>query len=1185
MSETIMLLNVPGCFNGSTVLVEPIRTLTERSIAMARSVSKPTAGKVNCRLLNPTSRPITLKRNAIIATLQSVSNDCVSPFNDDLTGHVDVKINNRDDLTNEVDVHAVIAELGIDLAPSVLSTERRRQLAKLIASFSDIFAKDISQLGKTTAFSFKVETGDQPPIRKRMYRYSPEQKAEIDRQITEMLKSDVIFPSNSMWQSPVVLVHRKNSDSNLPPPPPRFAIDFRGLNAVTKPLAQASVRFDDVIDAVAGAKADTYTVLDFRSGFYQIPLADKESMDRCSFVCHSGVYSYKVLPFGVRNGSVAFQTMMTSLLRHMLFRYVICYTDDLIVYSDAESHISILEQIFIILRRNNLKLAPSKCQFARDSVVYLSHVITPQGCKPCPGKIAAITTYKMCENQAELRTWLGMTSYWRRYIKDYAKICQPLTKLLQKGAKWVWTDECTKAFETLREKLVTAPILALPNFDYEFHITTDASGQSVGYYLSQFIDGKEHVISYGGRQLRGTEKTWGIADLEGLALITAIREYHPYLSAKFTVHTDNIALQWLNSIKQATGRLFRWSILLQGYNFDILHKSSKLNPVADALSRRAYTDNDSSVPTYGLIEDNDIMSIELDSNNDDLDVHKPRKRKMYRAIIEYDCSPSRQDIDPTNAEVAHESTIICTLTDSPNLAQMQRDCSELRPLIEYLESGTLPANDNEARRVILESERYVLDNEILYHLFTPRRKTVDTHTRQIAVPKSQRADVLRAFHDDNFGGSHAGIDRMYANMKLRFHWKNMWTDCRLHCLSCDRCQRAKRSVHSRKAPLLPIPPNKLFDRWHIDFLKMPTVDGYTRLLVAVDAYSKWVEAFPVRTEKADETAEVLYSQLFSRYGAPTILVSDRSKTFLGNLIGELCKRFKIKQHFTSAFHAMSDGQVERENQNILNTLRIYTAGEANWPRLLPGALAALRASVRTHGSGYSPFYLLFHTEMQLPIQNSLAPPTEKGNLRGLEEINRSIEITHKIATQNIKRQQERYKLNFDKTAAYPQFQVGDTVLLHNPKVPPGKSPKFHIKYVGPYYITAKYDNFTYSIRHCETNKMYGSRVHANRLRLYRSPHDRVYNAGDTSDRADSPRRDSLNQAAILSGLRQRRRPRAHSYHRRQRVTRVTTLNRARHATGTRLTNCLQPVYATKIGNIRSNGAMLMKSQHGKMHPM
>jgi hypothetical protein len=218
-----------------------------------------------------------------------------------------------------------------------------------------------------------------------------------------------------------------------------------------------------------------------------------------------------------------------------------------------------------------------------------------------------------------------------------------------------------------------------------------------------------------------------------------------------------------------------------------------------------------------------------------------------------------------------------------------------------------------------------------------------------------------------------------------------------------------------------IPPNELFNRWHIVFLEMPTVDGYTRLLVAVDAYSKWVEAFPVRTEKADETVQVLFSQQFSRYGAPTILVSERSKTFLGKLIGELCKRCKIKQHFTSAFHAMSDGQVERENQNILNTLRIYTAGEAKWPYLLPGALAALRASVRTQDQDTAQFTYYFTHKCNSLFKTPLLHPPKKGNLQGLEEINRSLEITHKIATQNIKRQRERYKLNLHKTAAYPQF--------------------------------------------------------------------------------------------------------------------------------------------------------------------
>jgi Reverse transcriptase (RNA-dependent DNA polymerase) len=149
-------------------------------------------------------------------------------------------------------------------------------------------------------------------------------------------------------------------------------------------------------------------------------------MDRCSFICLSGIYSYKVLLFGCRNGSVAFQTMMTSPLRHMLFRYVICYT---IVYSDAKSHVGILEQIIAILRSNNLKLAPSKCQFARDSVVLVSHVVSPQDCKPYPDKIAATMSYKMCENQAELSTWLSLTSYWRCYIHNYARICHSLPTL------------------------------------------------------------------------------------------------------------------------------------------------------------------------------------------------------------------------------------------------------------------------------------------------------------------------------------------------------------------------------------------------------------------------------------------------------------------------------------------------------------------------------------------------------------------------------------------------------------------------------------------------------------------------------------------------------------------------------------------------------------------------------------
>jgi len=213
----------------------------------------------------------------------------------------------------------------------------------------------------------------------------------------------------------------------LSPAPPRFCVHFRSLYSVTSEIQQPLPVFDDIIDVLADAKPSIFSVLDFRSAFMQLPL-DKESQDKASFVVHSGIYSFTRLPFGVRNGSVAFQSLMSSLFCNMLFKYMICYVDDGIVFSvDAKSHLEHLTEIFAVLRRCNLKLHPGKCVFGTNSVRYLSHIITPQGCKPCPNKIAAAVSYKMpVDSQKDLRIWLGMCNYWKRYIKDYAKICQPL---------------------------------------------------------------------------------------------------------------------------------------------------------------------------------------------------------------------------------------------------------------------------------------------------------------------------------------------------------------------------------------------------------------------------------------------------------------------------------------------------------------------------------------------------------------------------------------------------------------------------------------------------------------------------------------------------------------------------------------------------------------------------------------
>ena len=1117
-TEAIMALTLPPHTSPGTYILEPIPTHNYGNYAIARAVVTvtPNYKRVNCRLANLTDRPVSFRRNTAIACLQRVDDDELTTFNcHDSNYNTNMHCNFDVFSADQATLNIALAEMGIDLSKSVACPTDLLRLSRLIVSYSDVFAKDMSQLGKTTAYSHKIDTGDNPPQRSRMYRYSPEQKEEIERQVSEMLKNDLIVPSNSLWQSSVVLCTKRNN------PVPRFAVDFRKLNAVSKELQQTMISMDDVVDAIGSAKPKVFTVLDFYSGFFQIPLADKESMDRCSFVVPSGIYSFKVLPQGVRNGSIVFQSMINSLFRKMLFRYMLCYTDDVIVYSpDMETHITQhLPAIFDVLRKANLKLHSKKSQFATDSCKYLGNIITTEGCKPDPDRLTAIANYPMCTDVNSLRRFLGMLNYFRKYIFNFSKISHCLTRLLQKDAKWVWTDEHTEAFNTLRDKLISAPILAYPDFSKQMHITTDASTVAISYYLSYFDDqNNERVVSYQGRNLKNWEKSWNICEIEGLAIVESIRYFSVYLSNKFIIHCDNISMKWLDKIKNSNGRLLRWSLLLQSYNFEVVHRTSKQNPVCDALSRRTYPETTEPPILHGPIDEDEIMHIDVSDNSTnggEVDQTTP-SRELIQLTIRYktdnrtNTHPLNDDDNENHKTVA--DTVCHLITDRPDLSKLQRECPELSLIINYLESNTLPDDDRQARQVVIESDRYLIENNILYHLFTPRRyeNTNSLPIKQVAVPITMRALVLRSMHDTNFGASHPGLDRTYKNLQARFYWKNSWTDVYKYVSSCEECQASKRSPHLRKAPLLPIAPNQLFERIHMDYVKIsnfkPDANGDVppnELLVVVDSFSKWVEAIPVKTERAEEAAEVLYREIFCRYGAPKILVSDRGKTYMSKLLSKLCECFEIEQHFTSSYHPMANSVAERTHSSILNSLRTYMSppNDRNWTKYLPGILAALRAGISTRGSQFSPFYLCFHKEMNLPIQNILSPPANANvnTSECIDDLNQSIELTRKIATDNIMRQQENYKTQYDKNAAYPSFQVGDLVLLFEPKIPRNcQTPKLWQKYKGPYYVEDAHDNFTYSLRHCETHQPHFSRVHANRLKKFVPPSMRLYNAHNTT---------------------------------------------------------------------------------------
>ena len=467
----------------------------------------------------------------------------------------------------------ILNDLGTKL--SHLPLVQRKELAEIITQYREVFP-DVPS--KTNLIEHDVDVGDSAPIKQHPYRVSPMKKELLDKEVQYMLENDIIEESQSNWSSPCILVPKHDGGF-------RFCSDFRKVNDKTKSDSFPIPRIADCIDQIGNAKF--VSTFDMLKGFFQVPLTQR-AREISAFVTPSGLYQYKVMPFGMKNAPATFQRMVNKLVRDIDG----CegYIDDVVIYSDNWSdHIRQIKRFFQIMREAKLTINLMKSEFGKATVKYLGHIVGQGQVRPLDAKIQTIAKFPIPTSRKELARFLGMAGYYRNFCLNFSEIAAPLTNLLSKKVKFVWTDDCQLAFDKVKLLLQKSPVLKSADYEKPFKLIIDSSDVGTGSVLVQEAsDGLDHPVSYFSKKFLKYQKNYSMVEKETLGLVLALEHFDVYLGStpfKIKVYTDHNPLTFLKTMKNKNQRLVRWSLALQEYNLEIQHIPGSENVVADALSR------------------------------------------------------------------------------------------------------------------------------------------------------------------------------------------------------------------------------------------------------------------------------------------------------------------------------------------------------------------------------------------------------------------------------------------------------------------------------------------------------------------------------------------------------------------------------------------------------------------------
>lgn len=971
-------------FINRVITIEPFDH-SKQGFAIANSVNTVDHdGSIMVQIANPTGKTIRIHRGQRLAHALVVDKIPNSPSTSE---------------SNEEKEH--FAKLNIN---DKLSEKERASVIDVIRRHVKAFSWDKNDLGLTSLVEHTVELTTGDPVKSAPYKTQPQKQQIIDQNVEEMLHQGVIEVSKSPFASPVVLAKKRNGEW-------RFCVDFRSLNNMTIKDAYPLPRMDDTLQTLHGNSF--FSTLDLLSGFWQIPLSVRDRY-KTAFVTRGGLYQFRVMPFGLTNAPATFQRLMDRVLLGLNWKACVVYLDDIIVFGKSlEEHNENLSLVLEQIERANLKLKPNKCQFAAEQVTYLGHKINKSGVGTDESKVEAINRIAIPSDRVKLRRFLGACSFYRRFVKNFSHIAQPLYKLTSSKVDFVWTNTHQSAFDELKRALTNTPMLVSPDFSRPFRVYCDASklGNAMGAVLEQ-----DHgVIAFASRHFSTAEEKYTINEKEALAILWSSRHFKPYIyGQRVTFFTDHKPLADLKSNRAPEEPLGRLMIKLQGLNYDIKYVRGSENTVADLLSRDVEPFTNNELDSVSSVSTNSIS------------------------------------VDPVD------------------WGALQRADQQLANVIESVSS----------------SNKSMIANSPLYHSWSRLKfdGRVLKFCNRIVVPTVSRMSLMSKVH--NFHG-HEQASKLFDRLKTNYYWPKMGDDIKSFVGACDVCQRTKSRVMDETdlGHIVDVDDLKPLSFWSVD-LQGPyhsTRHGKRYIIVAIDYFTKWVEAACLRDATAVSTAKFLVENIILRHGVPEnmSILADQGSNFESKLIKELCQLYGIKKFRSSPYHPIGNGAVERENRSIKEALRSYTVtSQSDWDQFVP-QIVHTRNTTTHRSTGFSPHEMVYGFKLEENISHSPENPVS-------EYVDKLKAIRQRIASaaaEKIRVRREKEDV-INRKSARTQFQykTGDLVLLTNQATHEGLSKKLEPKRHGPFKVLKTIGTRNYKIR--AVNGNYENVVHHNRLVPY-----------------------------------------------------------------------------------------------------